>query len=61
MPALDAGSASIARSGSGISLIGFAVMRMSVTVAVADEMHEWAGQQQQIRQGGQDVTGMRPE
>jgi len=44
-------------SRSGISLTGFAL----VPVAVADEMHEWAGQEQQVRQGGQDVTGMRQE
>jgi hypothetical protein len=57
LPALD--EKAFARSRTGISLIGFAVM--PVSVAVAYEMHEWASQEQQIRQGGQDVTGMRPE
>jgi hypothetical protein len=40
-------------------MIGFAVVLMPVTVA--EEMHERAGQEQQIRQGGHDVTGMCPE
>jgi hypothetical protein len=40
-------------------LVGFAVMLMSMTVA--EEMHQWAGQKQQVRQRCQGVTGMRPE
>jgi len=47
------------RSRSEISLFGFAVMLMSMTVA--EEMHHWTGQKQQVRQRCQGVTGMRPE
>src|SRR5450759_494868 len=46
-----------ARSRSGVALIGFAVM----LVSVVDEMHERAGQKQQVWQRGQGVTRMRPE